>query len=100
MKKFSKRQLWALLVTVFCVAITLILMVSAYNAGIEKGRNETVDMINEDLSDYTFTIRDNDGWVCGLLSHGTKFPGSNWDDCLHTDYNWDNEKIIFSYEHH
>ena len=100
MRKISKNQIWALAVTVFCVAITLILMVSAYNAGIEKGRNETVDMINEDLSDYAFTVIDDDGWVCGLLSHGTNFPGSDWSDCLHTDYNWDDGKIKFSYEHH
>lgn len=102
MKKISKNQIWALLVTVFCVAITLILMVSAYNVGRQTGREETIQMIDEDLSVYTFTIEDKGGWRCGLMSHETTYtdPGELWDDAIRTEYNWDDGKLHLSYTHH
>lgn len=98
MKKTNK--IWAIVVTVLCVVVVTVAIVDAYNKGIEKGRNETVTMINEDLDQYTFTIKSSDGWTCGLLSHGTLFPGSDWSECLHTNYDWEDGKLLFSYEHH
>ena len=95
-KMSKKEKIWAIVVSAFCVAITLILMFSMYNAGRNKGREETVQMVNELASNYTFSIKDNDGWQLGSSKGGDFFP--TYDASLGHSYDWDDCKINLWYE--
>lgn len=96
MKKLSKKQIWAGIVTVFCVAITVILMVSCYKAGREKGREEAVTLINDKAAEYTFYIKDKDEWQLGAGGGGEFFP--NFKGTLMSSYDIDDGKIHLWYE--
>lgn len=96
MRRLTKRQLWAGLVTAFCVVITIILMVSCYKAGREKGREEAVTLINDKAAEYTFYIKDEDGWQLGSGGGGQFFP--DYKGVLMSSYDWDDCKIHLWYD--
>lgn len=94
------RKFYGMLVAVFCLAITITLMVSAYKSGKadgrELGRVETIQLINEDLEHLNINV----GNWNRTVKYGTSFngPGELWDDCLETKF--EGNKLSFSYEHH
>ena len=93
--KNKKRLLIEVLSMVFILAITIILMMSYYKAGREKGREETVQMLNELADEYVFYIKDEDGWQLGA-GKGTT-PYENWSAFIDHSYDADDGKIRLSY---
>ena len=94
--KNKKRIFIEALSMVFILAITLILMQSYYRAGREKGREETVQMINEMADEYIFYIKDNTGyWQLGSGGGTTAFD--DWNSFINHSYDADDGKIRLSY---
>lgn len=91
MKKI--RKILALIALVFVIVIAGDII---YSAGRETGRTETVQMVNELASNYTFSIKDNDGWQLGSSRGGEFFP--DYTASLEHDYDWDDCKISLWYE--
>jgi len=97
MTKKKKIAMNALLLVIALVAGLLILNLT-YQSGRDKGRSETIEMVNAFLSEYNFVrIEDEDGWRLGSSKGGHFFPnydGSIWSH----SYDWDDGKIRLSYE--
>ena len=70
-------------------------MLSCYKAGKQKGRDEAVSLINDKAAEYTFYIKDNDGWQLGAGGGGEFFP--DFTGVLESSYDWDDCKIHLSY---
>ena len=71
----SKRDIMGRVLTaIACIAIVSLLMMSAYTMGRETGRTETVQMVDDLASQYTFMIKDEDGWQLGASKGGDFFP--------------------------
>lgn len=96
MTKKKKILLNVTLVVIVLVASLLILDMT-YQAGRDKGRSETVELIDQLASEYRFKrIEDEDGWVLGAGGGGKFYP--DYTGSLITDYNWDDCIIHLGYE--
>lgn len=95
----SKKQLvgFKIMVTVVAVVAFLLILNLSYNAGRDKGRGETVDLIQQLADEYEFTIRNEDGWILGSSKGGEFFPNYDGSTLMH-EYDWDDCKIHLSYE--
>lgn len=91
--KLTKREILA---AIFMVAIVIILMWSSYKAGREKGREETIELVNSEADRFTFSIWDEDGWQLGASRGGEFYP--DYSGSLCHDYDWDDNKIHLWYE--
>lgn len=89
-KDIGKKVLLSILV----IAVSVVLLLFSYEAGRDKGRDETVKMIDDLASGYDFVIRQ-DGWTLGMGTDGAFYPGSS--DSITANYNWDDYKIHLSY---
>lgn len=97
MKKETKQKIFDVLTIAFLLGIVIILMASYYDAGREKGRKETVQMISELADEYEFRIWDNEGWALGASNGALNYDGS-LKTLIKYSYDWDDNKIILSYE--
>lgn len=96
MNNLKKSERIAIYVGIMVItAICLFMPIVAYNYGLDKGREETIEILNTIADDYEFTIRDNDGWVLGCGTNGDFYANSS--DSLRVDYNWDDCKIRLQY---
>lgn len=93
-KRIGVTILLAVIITTAC----LLILSLTYQAGRDKGRSETVELIDQLASEYRFTrIEDEEGWVLGSGGGGNFFPNYDGSTLMHS-YNWDDCKIHLSYE--
>jgi len=92
-----KRIMTTIALVVVMLTASLLILSLTYQAGRDKGRSETVELIDKLADEYRFTrIEDEDGWVLGAGGGGTFYP--DYTGSLITDYNWDDCKIHLGYE--
>lgn len=84
------KRILILMATIACVSILLIF---SYTLGRDKGRDETVKMIDTIAQEYEFLIKQGD-WQLATGTNGNFYPGSS--DSLKIDYNIDDQKIHLS----
>ena len=96
MSKRKRIEITILLVVIITTACLLILSLT-YQAGRDKGRSETVTMIQELADNYEFRMRDNDGWMLGSAKGGEFFPNYDGSTLMH-EYDSDDGRIHLSYE--
>ena len=97
MSKKKKVFVNIMLVVIMLTASLLILSLT-YQAGRDKGRGETVEMIDNFLSNWNFVrVEDEDGWVLGSSKGGEFFPNYDGSTLKH-EYDWDDCKLRLSYE--
>jgi len=96
MSKRKRIGITILLAVIITTACLLILSLT-YQAGRDKGRSETVAMIQELADNYEFRMRDNDGWMLGSAKGGEFFPNYDGSTLMH-EYDSDDGRIHFSYE--
>lgn len=96
MKSLTKKERIAIYVGICIITlIVLIMPIVAYNHGLDEGREETIQILNNIADDYEFSIRDKEGWVLGAGTNGNFYKDSN--DSLKVDYSWDDCKIKLQY---
>lgn len=96
MSKRKRIEITILLVVIITTACLLILSLT-YQAGRDKGRSETVTMIQELADNYEFRMKDNDGWMLGSAKGGEFFPNYDGSTLMH-EYDSDDGRIHLSYE--
>lgn len=96
MSKRKRIGITILLAVIITTACLLILSLT-YQAGRDKGRSETVTMIQELADNYEFRMRDNDGWMLGSAKGGEFFPNYDGSTLMH-EYDSDDGRIHLSYE--
>ena len=93
-----KRILVNVMLVVIMLTASLLILNLTYQSGRDRGRSETIEMVNTFLSEYNFiTIEDEEGWRLGSSKGGHFFPnydGSTWSH----SYDWDDCKLRLSYE--
>lgn len=95
----KKQKIWISIACATMATIAILMIFGfTYKIGRDKGRSETVEMIDSFLGEYNFVIvEDEEGWRLGSSKGGHFFPnydGSTWSH----SYDWDDGKIHLSYE--
>ena len=94
----KRKRIWMnVLLVVIVITASLLILNMTYQAGRDKGRSETVTMIQELADNYEFRMRDNDGWMLGSAKGGEFFPNYDGSTLMH-EYDSDDGRIHLSYE--
>ena len=90
MKNCKETIIKRVLLSIVIIAVSSILLIFSYTIGRDKGRDETVKMIDDIAQEYEFLIKQGD-WQLATGTNGNFYPGSS--DSLKIDYNIDDQKI-------
>lgn len=90
MKNCKETIIKRILLSIVIIAVSSILLIFSYTLGRDKGRDETVKMIDDIAQEYEFLIKQGD-WQLATGTNGNFYPGSS--DSVRIDYDIDDQKI-------
>lgn len=96
----KKKILVNCLLTVIIVTAVLLILEFTYQLGRDKGRSETVEIIQTIADEYSFKYivdSETESWALGSGSGGQFFPNYDGSKLMYS-YDWDDGKIHLSYE--
>lgn len=99
MSKKKRIGITVLLAVIIMTAVLLILEFT-YQLGRDKGRSETVEIIQTIADEYSFkriVDSETETWTLGSAGGGQFFPNYDGSTLMYS-YDWDNGKIHLSYE--
>lgn len=99
MSRKKKILVNCLLAVIIMVAVLLILEFT-YQLGRDKGRSETVEIIQTIADEYSFKYivdSETETWALGSAGGGQFFPNYDGSTLMYS-YDWDDGKIHLSYE--
>lgn len=96
----KKKILVNCLLSVIIMTAVLLILEFTYQLGRDKGRSETVEIIQTLADEYTFkriVDSETESWTLGSGSGGQFFPNYDGSTLMYS-YDWDDGKIHLSYE--
>ncbi len=99
MSKKKRIGITVLLAVIIMTAVLLILEFT-YQLGRDKGRSETVEIVQAIADEYTFkriVYSEDESWTLGSAGGGQFFQNYDGSTLMYS-YDWDDGKIHLSYE--